>query len=140
MEHRKYPRLTTIGMEVSIADRVGFSTGSIKDISRSGVCITDLPRQLQPVNNCITVVISAKDKQFRLLLEPQWVKQEGLTTAIGTIINDVPQSWTAMVMQLEHQSNGALAKKSFVAPQKRRFVKKLRRGVVILKKISRGDV
>ena len=134
MEHRKHPRLNATGMEASIADRVGFSTGSIKDISRFGVCITDLPRQLQPVNKSVTVVISARDKQFRLLLRPQWEKQDGLTVVTGTVINEVPRDWTAMVMQLEHQHHDALAVKPLVTPKKRGFVKTLRRGVVVLKK------
>jgi len=133
MEHRKFPRLNTTGMEVSIADRVGFSTGLIKDISRYGICITDLPRKLQPVNNSVTVVVSAKGQQFRLLLKPQWEKQEGVMVATGTVINDVPRDWTTMVMQLEHQKNDAMAPKPFVSPQKRSVVKTLRRGVVVLK-------
>ncbi len=102
MEHRKHPRLNTTGMEVCIADNVGFSTGTIKDISRFGVCITDLPRQLQPANNSVTAVISAKEKQFKLLLKPQWEKREGLTVATGAIIDDAPWGWATMVMQLRH--------------------------------------
>lgn len=139
MEHRKHPRLNTTGMEVSIADRVGFSTGSIRDISRSGICITDLPRQLQPANNSVTVVVSAKGQQFRLLLKPQWEKQEGATVATGTVINDVPRDWATMVMQLEHQHKGALATKPSVAPQRRSLVKTLRRGVVVLKKAPKRE-
>ena len=134
MEHRKYPRLNATGMEVSIADRVGFSTGTIKDISRFGVCITDLPRQLQPANNNITVVISAKDKQFKLNLMPQWVKQAGLTMATGAIIDEVPKDWAEMVMQLERQNNSVRASQSFVTPRRRGSIKTLRKGVAVLKR------
>jgi hypothetical protein len=136
MEHRKHPRLNAPGIEVCIADRVGFSTGTIRDISRFGVCITDLPRQLQPANNSIIVVISTKEKQFRMHLKPQWEKQEGLTMATGTVIADVPWDWAKMIMQMEHQNDDILLSKALAATQKRRLEKTLRRGAFVLKKFS----
>ena len=105
MERRKHPRLNTVGMEADISDKVGFSTGTIKDISRFGVCITDIPRKLQNKNNSITVVISSKGKRFKLLLKPQWEKQEGLTLVAGASFDNAPWDWTAMIMKLEPQDN-----------------------------------
>ena len=105
MERRKHPRLNAISMEADISDKIGFSTGTIKDISRFGICITDIPRKLQSKNNSITVIISSKGKRFKLLLKPQWEKQEGLTLVAGASFDNAPWDWTAMIIKLEPQDN-----------------------------------
>jgi len=92
-------------MEIDISDRVGFSTGTVKDISRFGICISDIPRKLHIKDNCITVVVSSKNKRFKLLLRPQWEKQDGLTRVTGTVIDNAPWEWTEMIMRLEPKNN-----------------------------------
>ena len=127
MEHRKYPRLNAAEMDISISDRIGFSNGIVKDVSRFGVCITDIPRRLQPENDCITVVINNRDKRFKLQLKPQWEKQEGLTIATGTAIDEAPWEWVELIMRMERQGTV----QSPQSPQRRNFVKSLRRGVIV---------
>ena len=129
MEHRKYPRLSAAGMDISISDKIGFSTGTVKDISRFGVCITDIPRKLQPKNDCITVIINNRDKRFKLQLKPQWEKQDGLTMATGTVIDEVPWEWATLIMQLERQNNPPAVKYPHIL-KKQRLVKTLHSGFV----------
>lgn len=105
VEQRNHLRLAAIGMEIDISDRVGFSTGTVKDISRFGICISDIPRKLHTKDNCITAVVSSKEKRFKLLLRIQWERQEGLTMLTGTIIDNAPWEWTEMIMQMEPKSN-----------------------------------
>ena len=105
IEQRKHPRLVPVNMEIDISDRVGFCTGTVKDISRFGICIADIPRKLQAKNHCITVAVSSGEKRFKLLLQPQWETQEGLTRVTGTSINNVPWEWTEMIMHMEPKNN-----------------------------------
>lgn len=105
MEQRQHPRLNVVGMEVDISDRIGFSTGTLKDISRFGVCITDIPRKLHTKNSFFTVVISNKGKRFKLQLKPQWEKKAGLTIVTGSIIDNAPWDWTEMIMKMEPQND-----------------------------------
>ncbi len=135
-EQRKYTRLNAAGMDISISDKIGFSTGMLKDISRFGICITDLPRQLQPEDGYVTVIIIAKEKHFKLRLKPQWEKQEGLTMTAGAAIDNVPWDWTDLIMRLERQQNNPLAKSSPIAVRKKGLTKTLRRGVFVVKKAS----
>ncbi len=107
MEQRQHPRLDTVGLEVDISDSKGFSTGSLKDISRFGVCITDLPRKLHTKDNSFIVVISTKKKRFKLQVIPQWEQQDGLSVVTGAMIDNAPWDWTAMVMQMEPQTDDA---------------------------------
>ena len=101
MEKRKYPRLAVKGMDITLSDRVGFSSGTVKDVSRFGVCVTDLPRRLEADNENITAIVITQDKRFRFDLNPQWEKQDGLTMAMGTTIPHVPREWVELVCQLE---------------------------------------
>jgi hypothetical protein len=104
MEQRRHPRLNAVGMEIDISDRIGFSTGTLKDISRFGVCITDIPRKLHTKSSLFTVVISNKGKRFKLKLRPQWKKQDGLMNVTGATIENASWNWTEMIMQLEPQN------------------------------------
>ncbi len=90
-----------VGMEVDISDRAGFCTGTIKDVSRFGVCITDIPRKLHAENGVFNVVISGKDHNFKLKVQKKWETKDGLTTIVGVFINNAPWEWTEMVMQNE---------------------------------------
>ncbi len=101
MNQRQHTRLTVSNMGVEISDKIGCSTGTIKDISRLGICITNIPRELKTQNDSFTAVISSKGHQFRLQLRPKWVKQDGLTLMTGAIIDTAPWDWTAMLIQME---------------------------------------
>ena len=109
MEQRQHPRLNAVGMEIDISDRIGFSTGTLKDISRFGVCITDIPRKLHTKDSVFTVVISAKRKRFKLQLKSQWEKQDGLTMVTGAIVNNAPWQWTEMITTMEPQNDDVWA-------------------------------
>jgi len=135
MEHRKYPRLNAAEMDISISDKIGFSSGTVKDVSRFGVCITDIPRRLQLENDCITVIINNRDKRFKLQLKPQWEKQDGLTIATGTIIDEAPWEWAELIMEMERQHTFSSMQSPHI-PQLRGFVKTLRRGIVVKKSPS----
>ena len=108
-------------MEVNISDRIGFSTGTVRDISRFGFCVTNLPRKLQMKDNIVVAIVSVRGQQFKLLLRPQWEKQDGLTIAIGMKIDGVPLDWMQMIMKMEYPQ-GQRSGKNLTA-------KSLRRGV-----------
>ncbi len=105
MEQRKYVRSNMIGMEVDISDRAGFCTGTIRDISRFGICITDIPRKLHAKNGLFDVVITGQGHSFRLKAQEKWETKDGLTTIVGAFIDNVPWDWTEMVMQHEPESD-----------------------------------
>jgi len=103
LDKRRQTRLNAVGLEVGISDRVGFSTGTIKNISRFGVCITDIPRKLHPKDSAITITISGKEKRFKLQVSPKWEKQDGLTMTTGAMIDNVPLDWMKMIKNMEPQ-------------------------------------
>jgi hypothetical protein len=105
MEQRQDFRALSQNTEVHISDRAGFCTGTLKDFSRSGICITDIPRKIHLNNGCFTIVVSDEHMNFKLKVEERWRAKEGLSTKVGVTIEDVPWDWTEMVIRHEPQKS-----------------------------------
>lgn len=101
MEQRQYFRAKSNSTEVFISDNAGFCTGILKDFSRFGLCITDIPRKVHTQNGHFTAIISYNDTRFKLRVAKRWSAKDGLATEIGALIEDVPWDWTEMAMQHE---------------------------------------
>ena len=105
MEQRQYVRAKTSNTKVYISDRVGFCTGTLKDFSRFGLCISDLPRKIHSKNGCFSVIVSRGSMNVNLNVKEKWETTDGATTEVGTTIDKVPPEWTSMVMLHEpHKS------------------------------------
>ena len=100
MEQRQYSRVSNTS-EVHISDQAGFCTGTLKDFSRFGICITDLPRKIHTKNGFFVAIFTCSNIKFKLRVEEKWKKTEGLTNIVGAIINNAAWDWTEMVMQYE---------------------------------------
>jgi hypothetical protein len=109
MEQRKYFRAKLNGTEVYISDGAGFCTGILKDFSRFGLCITDIPRKIHPENGYFIAVISSNNQNFKLKVEERWNAKDGLATEVGAIIDNVPWNWTELAMQHEPPSDDVWA-------------------------------
>ncbi len=100
MNKRKHSRVRN-NMEVHISDKAGFCTGTLKDFSRFGLCITDLPRKIHCKNGSFEAIFTCAERKFKLRVEEKWSQREGLINIVGANINDVAWDWTEMVMRYE---------------------------------------
>lgn len=100
MEKRKHARINS-DIEVHISDQAGFCTGTLKNFSCFGLCITDLPRRIHTKNGFFEAIFTCSDLKFKLLVEEKWIKTEGLTNLVGAVIDNASWNWTEMVMQYE---------------------------------------
>jgi hypothetical protein len=105
MEQRQYFRVRMSETEVLISDRAGFCVGTLKDCSRFGLCITDLPRRIHPKNGYFQAVVTNKDLNFKLQVEEKWNTEDGFSNVVGAVIDNVPWEWTEMVMQNEPRND-----------------------------------
>lgn len=105
MEQRQYFRVKSNITEVFISDNAGFCTGTLKDFSRFGLCITDIPRKLHTKNGYFTAIISQGDIKFTLKVTERWNGRDGLATEVGALIEDVPWDWTEMAMRHEPRND-----------------------------------
>lgn len=101
MEKRTHQRVPMNNLAVDASDGVGFFHGTILDISRFGLAVSDFPKKLDEKTKKMTVVISGRGKNFKMSVRPRWSKVSGAKKSIGTEILNPPWGWTEFVMDVE---------------------------------------
>ena len=101
MEKRRHPRMGIDNLSVDVADGVGVFQGQVADISRFGVCLTDLPEKLNASVKNMTIVISTKKQHFKMTAQPRWYTDGEGTKSLGAEIVNIPLAWTEFVMGFE---------------------------------------
>ncbi len=104
MDKREYTRIEVDGLGADISDGVGFFPGTISDVSRFGLCMSDLPKRINNKTEKMTVVVSGHGKNFKMLVRPKWSTETGLRKMVGFQIVNTPWAWTDFVMQIEPES------------------------------------
>ncbi len=107
MEQRGSTRINVVGMEVDLPEKAGFRRGTLKDVSRSGVCLVGTPLKMHDKKSIVAVIVSADGKRFSLQLRPKWEKQDELMLVTGAMICDAPSEWMEMIMRLEREDEEA---------------------------------
>lgn len=102
-EKRKHHRIPTKNLTVDASDGIGFCTGSARDISKFGMCLVDMRKHFGDDVENLTVVITAKDKVFKMKVRPRWHADDGMTDKIGAEIEKAPWEWTEFVMNLDEK-------------------------------------
>lgn len=108
MEHRQHIRTNMTGMTAYISDQAGLCSGTLKDMSRFGICISDIPRKLQTNNGVFNAVINGRGYNFRLQLKEKWKEENGQTIIVGAGIDNAPWGWTEMTLRHELQNRAVL--------------------------------
>lgn len=98
---RRHLRLDVQGMEVDISDDIGFCSAQVRDISRFGVCLSEIPRKLHVKGDKFLVVISDQKHHFKMQVQSRWEKKQGFDTILGVEIKDAPWSWTEFLSTME---------------------------------------
>ena len=101
MNKRKHPRITISHIEADISDGRGFYTGTVQDISRFGLSITNIPKRLDKDADIYSVILDGPGTHFKLLARPVWEQEDGLNKRIGAQIENSPWTWTEYVMRHE---------------------------------------
>jgi hypothetical protein len=101
MEKRQHLRIAMESLSVDVADGVGFFQGAVSDVSRFGVCMTDLPKRLNGDATKMTIVISGKSGHFKMNVRPRWYTHGGVRKSVGVEIIDAAPDWREFVMSFE---------------------------------------
>lgn len=75
--------------------------GLVSDISRSGLCISALPRLFSEKAGNLTIVVSGKDGRITMDLGLRWHAEGGKGTSLGCEIFRAPARWTEFVRDFE---------------------------------------
>ena len=93
--------MESVNFFASVSDGHGSFSGSINNLSRSGLCLRDLPVTLDRNAKRLSVVVSGHGKTFRLLAVPRWTEESGYRKNIGVEIVNAPWGWTEFIMSME---------------------------------------
>ena len=112
MQKREYPRLEVPHIQADVSDSKGFFSGSVKNISRFGLAITDIPLDLDKTADIYSIILDGPGTHFKLLVRPVWETDDGVSKTIGTRIENSPWTWTDFVMHQETLSNPILVEQA----------------------------
>lgn len=101
MELRKYPRIDVDSLMADISDGKGFFIGTIDNISRFGLSVSDLPSQLNADAEILTAIINGHGENFKMFLKPRWEVIDGERKSVGLEIESCSWGWTDFVMNME---------------------------------------
>ena len=101
MEKREHPRMDVLELQADISDGNGFFSGTVKNISRFGLAITDIPANLDDSADIYSVILDGPGIHFKLLVRPVWEHTDGNRKTIGALIENSPWTWTEYVMGKE---------------------------------------
>ncbi len=108
---RSHFRFDVQGIEAVISDDNGFCSAQVKDISRFGICFSEIPRNLRLNEDKFLVIISDQKHRFKMHVQGKWKQEEGFDTIMGVAIINAPLIWTEFVRY------GAGRKRCPVGPQ-----------------------
>ena len=101
MEKRRHERIGGQKFLVDISDGTGFFTGTVKDFSRFGLQLEDIPKRLDEKARKISVVIQNNTTSFKLNAKPLWTKKSAISKMVGFEITNAPWGWAEFVMEKE---------------------------------------
>ena len=80
-------------LQLYVSDGRGFYSGSLRDLSRHGLCMEDLPMAIDPGAHDYSIIVSGDGQIFKLIACPRWSGALRLRKTIGVEITDPPADW-----------------------------------------------
>ena len=109
MEKRRHDRVTNQKLLVNISDGAGFYTGTVKDFSRAGLLLDDVPKRLNAKAKNISVIIDNNTNNFKFKAKPRWTKQQAISQLVGFEIVNPPWGWAEYVIENQEKPRKKLA-------------------------------
>lgn len=101
MEKRAHDRTVLTDFSFDAYDGVGFFRGNIADVSRFGICMTDLPRKMKSGKLRIKIIVTGQGKSFKMQVMPKWASDKGCGKTLGAEILSPPLGWAEFIISLE---------------------------------------
>jgi hypothetical protein len=101
MKKRRHQRIELPNLIANLSDGVDFFSGTVSDVSRTGMSLVNIPPKLNNLGEELSVVVSAKGKNFKMPVMPKWVSGNDSERKMGLAILAPPLDWTVFVMDFE---------------------------------------
>ena len=93
--------MAVLEMQADISDGNDFFAGTVVNISRYGLAITDIPDTLDHDADMYSIILDGPGVHFKLLVRPVWEERRENRKTIGAVIENSPWTWTDFVMARE---------------------------------------
>ncbi len=101
MSKRRHQRVEVQNLVANLSDGVDSFSGTVSNISRLGMLLNDIPQGLKNQGKKLSIIVSAKGKNFKMQVEPKWVSENKSEKKMGVTILDPPVDWTVYTMICE---------------------------------------
>lgn len=101
MNKRSHHRAEAQNLVANLSDGVDSFSVTVSNVSRLGMLLNDIPERLQCQEKKLSVIVSAKDRNFKLQVVPQWFSGDKSGKKMGVTILDPPLDWTVFAMICE---------------------------------------
>ncbi|MEK6201551.1 MAG: hypothetical protein N2A40_03905 [Desulfobulbaceae bacterium] len=99
---RRYFRIEVQEMEADISDDIGFCSAQVKDVSRFGICLSEMTRKPSIEGDKFLLIISdQKGHRYKMHVQGRWEEGQGADSILGAEIKNAPWSWTEFISTLE---------------------------------------
>lgn len=108
MEKRRHDRIECGRLLADISDGAGFFTGIIKDFSRFGLLLEDVPQRLNETSSKVSVIFRSDTTHYKLKAKTRWTKKQAISKMVGFEIINAPWGWAEFVMENENNPEKSL--------------------------------
>ena len=104
MNKRRHQRIEVQNVVANLSNGVNFFSGTVNDVSLAGMLLADLPKELDDRGKQLSIIVSAKGKDYKMEVMPKWMSNNSSEKQMGLAILDAPLEWTLFVMNCEPTS------------------------------------
>lgn len=101
MNRRRHQRIEVQNTVANLSNGIEVFSGTVNDVSRVGMLLTDIPKELHDLGESLSITVSARDKDYKMLVVPKWISENYSDKRMGLAILDAPLDWTIFVMNCE---------------------------------------
>jgi len=101
MNKRRHQRIEVQNVFAHLSNGVESFSGTVNDVSSAGILLADIPRELHDWGKKLSIIVSAKGKDYKMLVVPKWISKNYSEKRMGLLILDAPLDWTLFVMNCE---------------------------------------
>lgn len=98
MSKRRDQRVEVQNIIANLSDGVNSCSGTVSNISRFGILLHDIPQSFKSAENKLSIIVTAKGKDFKMQVEPKWVSGDKSEKKMGLAILAPPMGWTLYAM------------------------------------------
>ena len=103
MDKRRYPRIPVANFTADVSDGDRFFPGEVVNISEIGLLLNDVPAKINHQAKTLSLVVTTKGKNFKVLVQSKWVQEVSNTKNLGLKILETNLDWITFVNKLEPQ-------------------------------------